>query len=71
MVDKAGLDEPSEKIAVVVKVDTRYDKLGRSTITEAVVDAVVLLRASIIAITAITISAVGIVLIVSEIATAS
>jgi hypothetical protein len=64
--DEVGSDESVETTAVVLDVDTREDTPGRSTVTAVVVNAVVLPKASTIAVTAITRSASEFVLIMSD-----
>jgi hypothetical protein len=64
--DEVGSDESFETTAVVVDVDKREDRSGRSTVTDAVANAVVLPNASTLAVTATTTSAFEFVLMTSE-----
>jgi hypothetical protein len=61
-----GSAEASDITAVVVEVDNRDDKSGMSTVTAAVVNAVVLPKASTMAVTATTTSASEFVLIMLD-----
>jgi hypothetical protein len=65
-VDEVGSDESVEITAVVLDVEAREDVPGRSTVTAAVVNAVVLPKASTLAVTATTRSASEFVLITSD-----
>jgi hypothetical protein len=61
-----GSEDSVDTTAVVLDVDTREDRPGRSTVTAAVVNAVVLPKASTLAVTATTRSASEFVLTMSD-----
>jgi hypothetical protein len=65
-VDEVGSDESVDTTAIVLDVEPGEDRPGRSTVTAAVVNAVVLPKASTLAVTATTRSASEFVLIMSD-----